>query len=257
MASRIPCLALIVAAFLASRVPAQDKPTEKKDLPKVILAAPLVVSPGIAAKVTLRGLKFDQVTEVTLAGSDPPLKIELKKKERSAPPNGLSANEVGDSFVELEFTLPEDFAASEAALAVKIPDGESQPYLLLVRKADELITEQEPNESFRKCGTIKPGQTFIGNIHQQRDVDVFQIDGKEGDLLVAETIAARRGSALDPLLSLYDERGQLLTQSDDQPEHRDAILRFKLPPGKVFLTLMDALDRGSAGHPYLLQLRAE
>jgi hypothetical protein len=140
---------------------------------------------------------------------------------------------------------------------VKNADGESQPYLLLVRKADELIAEQEPNESFRKCGTLKPGQTIVGSVHQQRDVDVFQIDAKEGDILIAETFAARRGSALDPLLSLYDERGQLLAQSDDQADHRDARLKFKLPAGKVFLTLMDALDRGSGGHPYLLQLRAE
>ena len=255
MVSRLRLLALL--ACLASSSAAQDKPAEKKDLPKIILAAPLVVSPGVIAKVTLRGQKLEQVTEVNFVGLDSPPSIEVKKKEKSAPPNGLSANEVGDSIVELEFTLPADFAPDEVTLRFKAADSESGPYSLLVRKADELASEQEPNESFRKCGTIKPGQTIVGSIHQQRDVDVFQIEAKEGQTLIAETISAGRGSALDPLLSLYDETGQLLAQSDDALDHRDAMLKFKLPAGKVFLTVMDALDRGSGGHPYLLQLRSE
>jgi hypothetical protein len=257
MLSRLLFLALLAVTCLAPSAIAQDKPAEKKDLPKIILATPLVVSPGVMAKVTLRGLKLDQATEGDFTGLESPPKIELKKKEKSSPPNGLNANEIGDSFVEIEFTLPADFAAGEAALTIKHADGESPPYLLLVRKAVELVTEQEPNESFRKCSPIKPGQTIVGTIHQQRDVDVFVIEAKEGEVLIAETIAARRGSALDTLLSLYDDRGQLLAQSDDQADHRDAVLKFKLPAGKVYLTLMDALDRGSGGHPYLLQLRAE
>jgi len=257
MVKRAEVLIAFAVLFVAPICFAQDKPAEKKDLPKVILAAPLAISPGGLAKVTLRGLKLDQASEVTLAGLDSPPKVELKKKEKSAPPNGLNANEIGDSLVELEFTLPADFSGNEVQLTVTTSEGVSLPYTPLVLKADQLVAEQEPNEAFRKCGVIKPGQTIVGSIHQQRDVDVFVVEAKEGETLVAETIAARRGSAVDALLSLYDERGQLLAQSDDQPEHRDAILKFKLPAGKVFLTLQDALDRASGGHPYLLQLRSE
>jgi hypothetical protein len=249
---------VIVALLVAATASAQDKPAEKKDLPKIILAAPLVVSPNVAAKVTLRGLKLDTASEVAITGVENPPKIELKKKEKSNPPNGLNANEVGDSFVEIEFTLPEAFAPAEAQLIITNPDGNSQPYSLAVKPADKLQTETEPNEAFRKCGKFAIGQTIVGSIHQQRDVDVCKIDVQAGQTLVAETFAARRGSAIDPLLILYDAAGQVLAQSDDQPEHRDALLKYKSAvAGKLYLALLDAHDRGSSGHPYLLELRAE
>lgn len=256
--NRLSLLALVGFLTWASSVIAQDKPAEKKDQPKVLLAAPLVVSPNVVAKITLRGLKLDTASEVAIMGFDSPPKIELKKKEKAAPPNGLNANEVGDSFVEIEFTLPEGLATADVQLMVTNPDGTSQPYALLVMPADKLATETEPNEGFRKPGKIAFGQTIVGSVHQQRDVDVFEIEAAAGQTIVAETIAARRGSALDPLLMLYDAAGQVVAQSDDTGDHRDALLKHKAAAaGKFYLTLIDAHDRGSPGHPYLLQLRSE
>lgn len=237
---------------------AQEKPPEKKDPPKIVMAVPLVVSPGKQAKMTLRGLRLDQAMEVAIGGFDNPPKLELKKKEKANPPNGLKADEVGDSFVEFELTLPETLDKPDVQLTITNADGTSQPYSLLVMPAEKLIPETEPNEAFRKPGAIALGQTIVGNIHQQRDVDVFKMEGTAGQTLVAETIAARRGSAVDPILSLYDAAGQLLAQSDDQPEHRDAMLKHKLPvAGSYFLVIIDAHDRGSNAHPYLLQVRGE
>lgn len=248
----------LFAVLFATATIAQDKPAEKKAPPKIILAAPLVVSPGVDAKVTLRGLKIDTASEVAITGLDSPPKIELKKKEKAGPPNGMNANEFGDSFVEIEFMLPEGFELKELQLTITNPDGVSHPYALLVQPADKLIAEKEPNEAFRKCGQLAIGQTIVGSVHQQRDVDVFEFEAAAGQTLIAETHASRRGSAVDPILILYDAAGQILAQSDDQPEHRDAIVKYKsAAAGKVYLALLDAHDRGSAAHPYLLELRAE
>jgi hypothetical protein len=248
------CCLLLAASFVA----AQDKPPEKKDPPKLLMAVPLVVSPSSMAKITLRGLRLDQASEVTIPGLDSPPKIEIKKKEKAAPPNGLNANEVGDSFIDVEFTAPDSADLKELQLVITTPDGNSQPYSLLVLPADKLINESEPNESFKKPGTLAVGQTIVGSIHQQRDVDVFKLEGTAGQTIVAETIAARRGSAVDPILMLYDAAGTLLAQSDDQAENRDALLKHKLPAaGHYFLVLIDAHDRGSNAHPYLLTLRNE
>lgn len=244
--------------LIASFAAAQDKPAEKKDQPKLLMAVPLIVSPGAMAKVTLRGLRLDQASEVAITGLDSPPKIEIKKKEKAAPPNGMNANEVGDSFVDVEFTTPESADLRELQLAITTPDGTSQSYSLLVIAADKLMNESEPNEGFKKPGLITVGQAIIGSIHQQRDVDVFKFDGTAGQTIVAETFAARRGSAVDPILMLYDAAGKLLAQTDDQADNRDAVLKHKLPAaGQYFLVLIDAHDRGSNAHPYLLQLRNE
>ena len=251
-------LGAFCSLLCASFVAAQDKPPEKKEPPKIIMADPLVVSPGAMAKLTLRGLRLDQASEVAITGIDSPPKIEIKKKEKAGPPNGLNANEVGDSFVEVEFTAPEAADLKELQLVITTPDGISQPHILLVLPADKLVKETEPNEAFKKAGSIAVGQTIVGSIHQQRDVDVFKFEGTAGQTIVAETLAARRGSAVDPILMLYDSAGQLLAQSDDQAENRDAALKHKLSAaGQYFLVLIDAHDRGSNAHPYLLQLRAE
>lgn len=237
---------------------AQDKSPEKKDPPKLLMAVPLVVSPGSLTKATLRGLRLDQASEVAIVGLDSPLKLDVKKKEKAGPPNGLTANEVGDSFIDVEFTAPDSAEMKELQLVVTTPEGMSQPYRLLVLPSDKLVSETEPNEAFKKPGSIAIGQTVVGNIHQQRDVDVFKFAGTAGQTIVAETIAARRGSAVDPILTLYDAAGQLLAQTDDQAENRDAVLKHKLPAtGRYFLVLIDAHDRGSNAHPYLLTLRSE
>jgi hypothetical protein len=252
--SFISVCCLLVAGFAV----AQDKQPEKKEPPKVLMAVPLVVSPGALAKVTLRGLRLDQASEVAITGLDSPPKIEIKKKEKAGPPNGLNANEVGDSFVDVEFNAPEAADLKELQLVITTPDGVSQPYNLLVLPADKLVNETEPNEAFKKPGSIVLGQTIVGSIHQQRDVDVFKFAGAAGQTIVAETMAARRGSAMDPILMLYDAAGQLLAQTDDQAENRDAVLKHKLPAaGQYYLVLIDAHDRGSNAHPYLLQLRNE
>ncbi|QDU27633.1 hypothetical protein ETAA8_27210 [Anatilimnocola aggregata] len=253
-----PALLALVLCLSASAVHAQDKPPEKKDPPKVLMSLPLAISPGKLAQITLRGQRLDQATEVTMAGIDAAPKVEVKKKEKATVPNGLKAEEIGDSQVQIEFTLPNDFDKPEVQLVVASADGTSQPYSMLVLPAEKLVAETEPNEAFRKPGSIALGQTTSGSVHQQRDVDVFKIEGVAGETIVAEIFAARRGSALDPIMSLYDATGQLLVQSDDQPEHRDAILKHQLrAAGSYFLVLLDAHDRGSAAHPYLLQLRSE
>lgn len=249
---------VFLSLWVASTTAAQDKPPAKKDPPKLQMAVPLVVSPGTMAKVTLRGLRLDQASEVAITDLASPPKIEIKKKEKAGPPNGLNANEVGDSFVDIEFTAPESADLKELQLVVTTPDGTSQPYSLLVLPADKLVKETEPNEAFQKPGSIAAGQTIVGSVHQQRDVDVFKFEGTSGQTIIAETMAARRGSAVDPILMLYDAAGQLLAQTDDGAENRDAILKHKLPAaGQYFLVLIDAHDRGSNAHPYLLQLRTE
>jgi hypothetical protein len=75
-------------------------------------------------------------------------------------------------------------------------------------------------------------------------------------MLVAEVKAARLGSALDSTLTLYDETGRIIASNDDEENSVDSILRVRLPKdGRYLLTLIDANDKGSIAHPYLLSIR--
>jgi hypothetical protein len=82
---------------------------------------------------------------------------------------------------------------------------------------------------------------------------VFSCEGLAGQKLTCEIVAAALGSPLDCQLSLYDERGNLLANNDDQPASADPRLEVTLPAsGKFFLAVGDANDQGGATFGYRL-----
>ena len=104
--------------------------------------------------------------------------------------------------------------------------------------------------------TDYPGQApqvVEGAIQGAQDVDVFKIEGKAGQTLVFEVLAARLGSPLDPIITLYDDKGQALARSDDELPPDDPRLEVKLPrDGAYYLSLIDAHDQGGPTHVYRL-----
>lgn len=245
------------AVFLLSAwVSAQERP----EPPRILLAAPLAISPGKPTTVILRGLKLDGVTRVEVSGVDGLTELPIKKQEKAGLPPQVEAKEAGDTQVEVEISLPEQFTGSGFSLAIETPAGKTA-YELLPLPADQLILEVEPNGGFRQAQQLEFGKQIAGSIHQQRDVDVYQLTGKAGQQIVAEVVAHRRGSTLDGWLSLFDAQGRLLATADDiltdaGAPSRDPALHFTLPAdGQYFLSLVDAHDRGGPTHPYLLQVK--
>src|SRR5205823_1473278 len=121
-------------------------------------------------------------------------KAPLANKEKDDLPR------YGDTQLEIEATLSADFAGPTVAVSVITPAGESPLHPLIVDR-EPLVAEKEPNNSFQKAQPVEVGQTIEGAVNPGSDVDVFRIDGKEGQQLVCEVFAARYGSPLDSLLT--------------------------------------------------------
>ena len=241
-------------------LPAQDKKPE--DAPRVLFGTPLGVSPGTKTKVLLRGLRLDQASEVRIA--EPPVPITILSKSKVAVPQKQEVNRSGDSQIEIEIDLPKETKPGEIAMSVVAPSGTSAVYQLLVDERPP-VAEQEPNDGFAQAQTIELGTTIEGTLHQPQNVDVFRFEGQAGEKLVCEVIAARRGSALDATLTLFDARRRLIETADDLPADdklsrddwslRDARLEVMLPTtGTFFLVLQDANDLGGPAHPYRLRV---
>lgn len=154
--------------------------------------------------------------------------------------------------------MPKDFSAAKVSLVFTAPEGESPAHALLVGSAHPLLAEKEPNDGFAQAQAIQVPQTVDGQIHGDGNVDVFSLSGAAGQRLVAEIFAARHGSALDSILTLYDESGRILAVSDDQSGTTDSRLEITLPAaGRYFLGLQDAHDRGGPAHPYRLVVQGK
>ena len=173
-------------------------------------------------------------------------------------PKEMDAKKVGDTQLEVELKLPADAPRGTNAFVVVSPDGGSEPHSLLVLEPGSLVSEKEPNNGFRQAQEISFGKTIQGVINEAKEVDVFRITGQAGQTIVAEVSAARFGSMLDSILTLYDERGHVLATNDDSETGSDSLLRVKLPAsGNYFLSLIDAHDRGGVTFVYQLAVTVE
>lgn len=254
----------VCALTLGSIVQSQDKKPD--NLPQLLVATPLGVSIGQTSKVVVRGKRLDEVKEVRFNGQT--TAIKLLNKGKAGVPQKQEANRAGDSQIEIEVTLPADAKPGDGELLVVSDAGTSEVLKLLI-DAEPVIQEKEPNDGFGQSQLIEIGKAVEGTLHQGQNVDVYRFEGKAGDKLFCEVIAARRGSVLDSLLSLYDARQRLIATADDLPgsqvrttitgtedlSRRDSRLEITLPSSGVFyLALQDAHDLGGPAHPYRLKI---
>lgn len=246
----------LVACFVPAN--AQQKKDEKKKAePRVLVALPLGAAPGHATKITLRGIKLDNAKDVQVEGGKGSAKIVGKGKANI--PDGVpdkNPEKVGDTQVEVLLTLNPNLPGEPVQVVVVTPEGDTKPHPILVEPTLRVVKEKEPNDGFRQAQELKLPAVVEGSVDRQRDVDVYRIDGKKGQKVVAEVLANRHGSLLDAMLTVYDAAGQEVASHDDVADSRDARLELTLPAdGVYYLSLIDAHDLGSPLHPYRLSVR--
>jgi hypothetical protein len=249
-------IALLIAVLVsASAAPSQDKKkAPKPPAPKVLYTIPLVVKPGEKVKLAVRGKALDAVKEVKLGGADAKAKVLAAKKV--AVPNNYPAEKVGDSEVEVELELPKGAKPGTLTLTAVGPAGESAPHTLLVADDTPAVKEKEPNDGFDQAQPVSVPCAIDGTIRGERDVDVFKLDGKKGDKLRIEVLAAKYGSPLDALITLYDANRQQVAAADDTAGSPDPVLTVTLPrDGPYYLTLIDAHDLGGPNFGYRLVVK--
>ncbi len=236
-------------AFATSVIHAEDaKPVP----PRVALCSPLAVPSGATTKVTLRGWLVDKATAVRCDNDKVTLKIV--SQGAAAVPGKQDAKQIGDQQLELEVTVAADAPSGRVQLTVVAQDGESKPHALLVGGDLPVVAETEPNDGFRSAQTIATSQIIDGQIHGDGNVDVFAFAITEQTNLSVEVQAQQFGSGLDSIFTLYNATGSIIASNDDQEATTDAKLQELLEPGRYFLCLQDAHDRGGAAHPYRLRV---
>lgn len=127
------------------------------------------------------------------------------------------------------------------------------------------IHEHEPNNDSKAGQSVAMPIIVNGRIDAPGDTDVFQIEGKAGDTIVAEVTARRLNSPLDSVLKICSASGEQLALNDDcedracglNTHHADSQLLFRLPSdGKYFIHLADTQRHGGPEYGYRLRLSA-
>jgi hypothetical protein len=231
----------------------QKKTTEKKEPPKILYTVPLIVRPGEKQKLVLRGNKLDAVKEVKVVGADGAKVGVLSGKK--TPLGNNQPKRIGDTELQIELDLPKGTKPGATLTAIG-PGGESNAYLLLVPDDTAAVKEKEPNDGFAAAQKILLPSAVEGSINNDKDVDVYQFEGKKGDTVKVVVQAARFGSPLDALATLHDADRKIIAQADDTDGSADPILTATLPrDGVYFVTLIDAHDLGGPQFGYRLVVR--
>lgn len=122
--------------------------------------------------------------------------------------------------------------------------------------------EKEPNDEPSRSQKVNLPIIVNGRVDRPGDWDVFEVEGKAGETIVAEVYARRLGSPLDSVLKVTDVNGKIIAINDDHydaasglnTDHADSYLMVKLPAdGKYFIHLGDT--RRQAGKEYAYRLR--
>ena len=123
--------------------------------------------------------------------------------------------------------------------------------------------DKEPND----CSTNAQKVTFPviinGRMDRPGDWDIFEVEGKAGETIVAEVFARRLGSPMDSFLKVTGADGKIIALNDDHydaasglnTDHADSYLMVKLPAaGKYFIHLGDTRRQGGKEYGYRLRI---
>jgi hypothetical protein len=122
--------------------------------------------------------------------------------------------------------------------------------------------ENEPNDERSKAQKVTLPVIVNGRANSSGDWDVFEVEGKAGETVVAEVDARRLGSPFDSFVKVTSADGKIIALNDDHfdagsglnTDHADSYLMVKLPAdGKYFIHLADT--RRKAGKEFAYRLR--
>lgn len=123
--------------------------------------------------------------------------------------------------------------------------------------------EREGNDEAAQAQEVKLPVIVNGRLERANDWDVFAVEGRAGETLVAEVQARRLDSPVDSFLKITDAKGQVLAFNDDHQDaglglnthHADSYVLLKLPAdGKYFVHLGDTARAGGKEYGYRLRL---
>ena len=125
--------------------------------------------------------------------------------------------------------------------------------------------DKEANNDAVHAQEVKLPIIVNGRVDQPGDWDVFQVEGKAGETIVAEVQARRLDSPLDSMLKITDAGGKVLAFNDDHRDlgsglnthHADSYIMLKLPAdGTYYVHLGDTARNGGKEYGYRLRLSA-
>lgn len=204
--------------------------------------SPAAARPGQTTEVLVQGTKLDEPLRVW---TSLPAQIEVV-------PENVAAKD--RTQVKLKVTVAADQPPQIGGLFVATAAGVSDAVFFAI---DDLpsVGDNGKNHALAEAQEI-PHLVAIDGITDGPTADYYKLTLQAGQRLSVEALAARLGSALDPIVQLLDANGQELAAADDDASF-GADGRFSTTAataGVHYLVIRDVRYRGGANFRYRLRV---
>lgn len=153
---------------------------------------------------------------------------------------------------KLTLRLDEKARVGQQELRTSTGAGLSNPFAFIVSDIAEII-ENEPNTSLTHANAVSLPAGISGRIQAAKDYDAFKFRVEKGQRWIFEAAAQKFGSPLDALLTLTDERGNVLQKNDDANSPDPRIDHTFAAAGDYILIIEDLLEHGGAEFTYRIR----
>ena len=157
--------------------------------------------------------------------------------------------------VTLELDISADADIGPVDFRLQTPLGTSPTGRFLIEPYYGESADREPNDTPEEAVEVYTPAILVGAISKPGDVDYYKVTVKAGEQLVFENGAAMLGSALQPVVSIYDG-GQTLVHEYGLEGGKSAQYfahRFD-KAGAYYIRIADYEEGGSARHFYRIKV---
>ncbi len=212
----------------------------------LLLALGLEAAPPTITAIEPRGAQKGRPFELTIVGKDlaegPSILSTLP-----ATFTALKAAKANEATFLVEPTG--EWAVGTYPIRIQAANGISNILLFTVGVFPELIEEESrpgslphQNDSIEKAQQLPASPITVNGRLMGPERDVYRIPVKAGERRVFEVEARRAGSAIDPVIELFDASGKRIARSEDDPVlSLDARLEYTFAKeGVVYVEVRDA-----------------
>ena len=255
--------ATAAAAFAASTT---GSPTGNRTTPPTINSvSPRGVPRGATTELTVEGLNLAKSSAVFFSEPGIAARI-LRIKEMPDGPDvrlgsngGISTVDVGPLPPRNEVTLELDISADAdiglVDFRLQTPLGTSPRGRFLIEPYYGESADREPNDTPEEAVEVYTPAILVGAISKPGDVDYYKVTVRAGEQLVFENGAAMLGSALQPVVSIYDADQALVHEYGLEGGRSAQYFAHRFDKaGAYYITIADYEEGGSARHFYRIKV---
>ncbi|HTQ56468.1 MAG TPA: hypothetical protein VMI94_18490 [Bryobacteraceae bacterium] len=260
---------LLVFVFATAAIAANNTtegPTGNRTTPPTINSvSPRGLPRGATTEFTVDGFNLANASAVFFSEPGVTARI-LRIKELPDLPDvrlgsngGISTVDLGPlpprNEVTLELAVRADADIGPVDFRLQTPLGTSPVARFLIEPYYGETADSEPNDTPEDAVEVIAPAILVGAISKPGDVDYYKIEANAGEQIVFENGGAMLGSALQPVVTIYDADQNLVHEYslESGPSARYFAHRFD-KAGLYYIKIADYEEGGSPRHFYRIKL---